>query len=52
MGINYYTPQFKWQLVQWLNMRYPGVNFNSKSKTQLYAIYHSVIKRSLSYGKV
>lgn len=44
---DYWKPQFKWQLVDWLSRRYKESKskFNRKNKKQLYAIYHSIRKK-------
>lgn len=44
---DYWTPQFKWQLVEWLGERYPAdaKKFKRMKKNQLLAIYHSIRKR-------
>lgn len=44
---NYWIPQHKWQLVQWLVGKYPNekAKFNRMSKKQLYAIYYDMRRK-------
>lgn len=39
----YWVPQYKWQLVDWLLAQYPNGQFKHMNKKQLYAIYYKRI---------
>jgi len=43
--IDFWVPQFKWQLVEWFQRRYPAELWNKKSKKQLTAIYINIRKK-------
>uniref|UniRef100_A0A6M3LBK3 Uncharacterized protein n=1 Tax=viral metagenome TaxID=1070528 RepID=A0A6M3LBK3_9ZZZZ len=44
-GVDFWLPQFKWQLVDWLKEYDPSVNWNAKRHKQLMAIYISIQKK-------
>ena len=43
----FWIPQFKWQLVQWLEQAYPSKKWEGKTKKQLMAIYINCRKKGL-----
>jgi hypothetical protein len=41
---HFWKPQYKWQLVDWLSIKYPNnkKEFKIYNKNRLYAIYYSI----------
>lgn len=37
--MDYWTPCYKYQIIEWLNKRFPGRRWKKLNKDQLYAIY-------------
>ena len=43
---DFWIPKHKYELVSALKRYYPNVNWNGKSKKQLYAIYFTIRKKN------